>query len=183
MVMENADALIAAPEIVIITAVEEVALQIAVKFGTLLEPAAAVGVTAEAKKLEGNVRVIVLPDEMETEGEKTRVLGTAALPVSRLEEAILKVEKYMLHPDDAEAVSQSLLAKILATATGVSRFVPEVPSPTCRNQLVSSTMSPHAHPDPLASKRPQLLRHCNSHPNTRPPHCLEPHTNATANHT
>ena len=34
------------------------------------------------------------------------------------------------------------------TATGVSRFVPEVPSPTCRNHLVSSTMSPHAHPTP-----------------------------------
>ena len=78
MVMVNADALIAAPEIVIIKAVKEVALQVAVKFGTLLEPAAAVGVTAEAKKLEGNVRVMVLPDEMETEGEKTRVMGTAA---------------------------------------------------------------------------------------------------------
>ncbi len=34
------------------------------------------------------------------------------------------------------------------TATGVNRFVPEVPSPTCRNHLVSSTMSPHAHPTP-----------------------------------
>jgi hypothetical protein len=93
MVMVNADALMAAPEIVITTAVEKVALQVAVKFGTLLEPAAAVGVTAEAKKLEGNVRVIVLPDEMEAEGEKTRVTGTAALPVTRLEEAIPKEER------------------------------------------------------------------------------------------
>ena len=93
MVMVNAEALIAAPEIVIIKAVREVALQVAVKFGTLLEPAAAVGVTAEAKKLEGNVRVIVLPDEMGTEGEKTRVMGTAALPVTRFEEAIPKKER------------------------------------------------------------------------------------------
>ena len=93
MVMVNADALIAAPEIVIITAVEEVALQIADKFGTLLEPAAAVGATAEAKKLEGNVRVIELPEEMGTEGEKTRVMGTAALPVTRFEEAIPKEER------------------------------------------------------------------------------------------
>ena len=68
MVMVNADALMAAPEIVIITAVEEVALQVAVKLVTLLEPAAAVGVTDEAKKLEGNLRVIVLPDKMGTEG-------------------------------------------------------------------------------------------------------------------
>ena len=93
MVMVNADALMAAPEIVIIKAVEEVALQVAVKFGTLLEPAAAVGVTPEAKKLEGNVRVIVLPDDMETEGEKTRVMGTSALPVIRSEEAIPKEER------------------------------------------------------------------------------------------
>ena len=70
------------------------------------------------------------------------------------------------------------------TATGVSRFV-VFPSPTCRNQLVSNTMSPHAQSttNPLASKRPQLLGHLHCNPNTRPPHCLEQHTNATANHT
>jgi len=147
MVMVNTDALMAAPEIVIITAVEEVALQVAVKFETLLEPAAAVGMTAEAKKLEGNVRVIVLPDEMEAEGEKTRVMGTSALPVTRLEEAIPKVEKYVLHPDNAEAVPQSLLAKVLTTETGVSRLV-QVPSPTCKNHFVSRTISHHAHPTP-----------------------------------
>ncbi len=147
MVMVNADALIAAPEIVIIKAVKEVALQVAVKFGTLLEPAAAVGVTAEAKKLEGNVRVIVLPDEMEAEGEKASVMGTTALPAVRSEEEIPKVERYMLHPENAEAVSQSLLAKILATETGVSRLV-VVPSPTCRNHPVSRTISPQPHPTP-----------------------------------
>jgi hypothetical protein len=53
MVMVNADALMAAPEIVIMTAVEEVVLQVAVKPALLLEPAAAVGVRNGAKKLEG----------------------------------------------------------------------------------------------------------------------------------
>ena len=53
MVIVNADALMAAPEIVIMTAVEEVMLQVAVKPALLLEPAAAVGVRDGAKKLEG----------------------------------------------------------------------------------------------------------------------------------
>jgi hypothetical protein len=51
MVMVNADALMAAPEIVIMTAVEEVVLQVAVKPALLLEPAAAVGVREGTKKL------------------------------------------------------------------------------------------------------------------------------------
>jgi len=34
------------------------------------------------------------------------------------------------------------------TATGVSRLVPEVPSPTCRHHLLSSTIFAHAHPTP-----------------------------------
>ena len=95
MVTVNADALMAAPDIVIMTAVEEVALQVAVKFGTLLEPAAAVGVTADAKKLEGNVRVTMLPDEIGTEGMNTRVMGTNALPATRSEKEIPKVDKKM----------------------------------------------------------------------------------------
>jgi hypothetical protein len=53
MVMVNANALMAAPEIVIMTAVEEVVLQVAVKPALLLEPAAAVGVRDGTKKLEG----------------------------------------------------------------------------------------------------------------------------------
>ena len=110
MVMVNADALMAAPEIVIITAVEEVALQVAAKFGTLLEPAAAVGVTAGAKKLTGNVRVIVLPDEMGTGGVKTRVMVTSALPATRSEEKMPKVENNMLN-----TVPQRLQAEMLAT--------------------------------------------------------------------
>ena len=52
-VMVNAEALMVAPEIVIMTAVEEVVLQVAVKPAILLEPAAAVGVREGTKKLEG----------------------------------------------------------------------------------------------------------------------------------
>ena len=37
--------------------------------------------------------------------------------------------------------SQSFLAEILETSRGEFRFVPEVPSPTCRNHLVSRTIS------------------------------------------
>ena len=103
-VIVNADALMAAPEIVIMVAVDEVALQVAAKFETLLEPAAAVGVTAEAKKLEGNVRVIVLPDGMVTEGVNTRVTGTDDLPETRSEEAMPKVERDMLHVADVHQI-------------------------------------------------------------------------------
>ena len=108
-VMVNADALMAAPEIVIMLAVEDVALQVAAKFETLLKPAATVGVTFGAKKLEGNVRVMVLPDEMGREGVKTRVMGTDAFPVTRSEMATLKFESDMLH---AKEVAQRLQATI-----------------------------------------------------------------------
>ena len=53
MVMVNTDELMAAPEIVIMTAVEDVVLQVAVRSALLLEPAAAVGVKDGTKKLEG----------------------------------------------------------------------------------------------------------------------------------
>ncbi len=53
MVMVNAVALMSPPDIVIMTAVEEVELQFAVKPVILLEPAAAVGMRDRAKKLEG----------------------------------------------------------------------------------------------------------------------------------
>ena len=53
MVIVNADALMEAPEIVITTAVEEVALHVAARPETLLAPAATVGVMEGAKKFEG----------------------------------------------------------------------------------------------------------------------------------
>ena len=51
MVMVNADALMAAPDIVNMTEDEVVELQVADKRATLLEPTAAEGVTEEARKL------------------------------------------------------------------------------------------------------------------------------------
>jgi hypothetical protein len=53
IVIVKADALMAAPEVVITKAVEEVALQVAARPKTLLAPAAVVGVMEEAKKSEG----------------------------------------------------------------------------------------------------------------------------------
>jgi len=53
MVIENTDALMEAPEIVITTVVEEVALHAAARPETLLAPVATVGVMEEAKKFEG----------------------------------------------------------------------------------------------------------------------------------
>ena len=53
IVIVNADALMAAPEVVMTKAVEEVALQVAARPETLLVPAAAEGVIEEAKKSEG----------------------------------------------------------------------------------------------------------------------------------
>jgi hypothetical protein len=52
-VIVNADTLMEVPEIVITTAVEEVALHVAARPETLLAPAATVGVIEEAKKFEG----------------------------------------------------------------------------------------------------------------------------------
>ena len=57
----TADAEIAAPAVVITTEVFVVALHVAVSPGTLLLPAATVGVTFGAKKPEGYVSVMVPP--------------------------------------------------------------------------------------------------------------------------
>ena len=61
MVTKNTDAEIAAPAVVITTEVFVVALHVAVSPGTLLLPAATVGVTFGAKKPEGYVSVMVPP--------------------------------------------------------------------------------------------------------------------------
>ena len=53
IVIVKTDALMAAPEVVITKAVEEVALQVPAKPETLLAPAATMGVMEEAKKLKG----------------------------------------------------------------------------------------------------------------------------------
>ena len=53
IVIANADALMEAPEVVMTTAVVEVALHVAARPETLLPPNATVGVIEEAKKFEG----------------------------------------------------------------------------------------------------------------------------------
>ena len=53
VIVNTDDGLMAAPEIVMIKAVMEVALHTAARPVTLLAPAATVGVTVEAKKLAG----------------------------------------------------------------------------------------------------------------------------------
>ena len=61
MVIVNEDALIAAPEVVITTAVADVALHVAIKPATLLAPEATEGTEEDAKKLAGYDRVKELP--------------------------------------------------------------------------------------------------------------------------
>jgi hypothetical protein len=152
-VMVNADALMATPDVVIMTAVEEVALQVAVKPAILLKPDATVGVRDGTKKLEGYVRVKALPDEMKAEGVKTRVTCTDALPESRSSGAMPKEDRVR----STQRSDQSSRAEPLATKMGEGRLVPEVPSPTCRKHIVSTTSSPRAHTTPSQpSKRKSI---------------------------
>jgi len=100
------------------------------------------------------VRVMVLPDKMGAEGVKVRVTGTDALPEIRSSEAMPKEERVRVK----QGSNQSLRAETLATETGVSRLVTEVPSPTCTKHLMSAqTTSPRAHKTPSqVSKRNYL---------------------------
>ncbi len=126
------------------------------------------------------MRVMALPDKMGTKGVKARVTGTDALPETRSSEAMPKEERVRLKQ---RSIPQSFRAETLATETGVSRLVPEVPSPTCTKHPVSDKehLLAQTH-NPLASKQAQLLGHSDSNPNTRPPHCLEQRKNDTVNH-
>jgi hypothetical protein len=93
MVMVTAtNALMTAPEVVITTAVAEVAPHVAVNPATLLAPEPTVGTTADAKKLGGYERIKAVPEVTSPEGEKTTVAGTDNLPETRLESAMLKLD-------------------------------------------------------------------------------------------
>ena len=65
VIVTVADGGMAAPDVVITTAVAEVAPHFAVKPATLLAPEATVGVTDEANQLEGCTSVKMLPDRIE----------------------------------------------------------------------------------------------------------------------
>jgi hypothetical protein len=73
IVKENAEVLMTAPEVVITNDVAVVALQFAWRSGILLPPSATVGVTDDAKKLAGYMRVMVPPEGMGVVGVKDRV--------------------------------------------------------------------------------------------------------------
>ena len=91
IVTVKADAGMTAPDVVIVTAVAEVAPHVAVKPATLLAPKATEGTTEDAKKLEGYNNVKALPDRMECERVKPRVIETDDLPGTLSEEEIMKV--------------------------------------------------------------------------------------------
>ncbi len=80
IVTVNADAGMAAPDVVSVTAVAEVAPHVAVKPTTLLAPDATEGTTEDAKKLEGYNKVKALPERTECEGVKPRMIETDDLP-------------------------------------------------------------------------------------------------------
>ncbi len=92
----TADAAMAAPEVVITTAVLEVAPHVAVKPATLLAPKPTVGTTEDAKKFVGYERVKVLPDATRPVGENTSVTATDSLPAILPEAAIPNVDTGIL---------------------------------------------------------------------------------------
>ena len=92
VIVTTAAALITAPEVVIATAVADVAPHVAVKPATLLAPEATVGTTEDAKKLEGYERDKTLPGNRRREGKKPRVRGTDDMPETRSETAMLNIE-------------------------------------------------------------------------------------------
>jgi hypothetical protein len=109
VMVTTAAELIEAPEVVITTAVADVAPHVAVKPATLLAPEATVGTTDDAKKLAGYERVKALPIGRREEEEKTRVRGTDDLPENRSEDAMPNIDTVMLKqkwPHINEAVKE-----------------------------------------------------------------------------
>ena len=79
---------IAAPDVCKTIEDAEVALHVIARFGMLLANASTVGVTSEAKKAEGKLRVIESPDGMYAVGVKASVTETKFLKVMRSDDAI-----------------------------------------------------------------------------------------------
>jgi hypothetical protein len=141
IVMVNAEAGMAAPDVVITTAVAEVAPHVAVKAVTLLAPRATEGTTEDAKKLEGYERVRVLPELIDADGENTRVTETDDFSATRSIEEMTKDEKEML--PQIFFSSQREAAPLLkpTTPTGVFRLI-VVPSPTCNKNTSEARNTP-----------------------------------------
>jgi hypothetical protein len=125
MVILNAnDELMEVPEIVKTKAVLEVVLQTAERPVTLLAPAATVGMTEGAKKLEGYVRVIVPPEGMAVYGVKAREMGTEDFPTTRSEAAMVNeteetAGEKMLPDDKAFDTEHMFVRNLIATEPAV----------------------------------------------------------------
>ena len=126
MVMVKAAAGMMAPEVVILTAVADVAPHVAVKPATLLAPDATEGITEDAKKLEGYRRVKALPERMGNEAEKTIVTETDDFPFNRSDEEMPNEIREI----PVQTKSQIYSAVKEAKETGISRLV-VLPSPIC----------------------------------------------------
>jgi hypothetical protein len=177
----TADAAMAAPEVVMTTAVLEVAPHVAVKPATLLAPEPTVGTTEDAKKFAGYERVKMLPDATRPEGENTSVTGTDTLPDVLPEAAIPNVDKDIL--------KQSTLSQRTAAVkedqanTGVLRFV-IVPSPTCaktKHSRQTQTRLPRNTQQPPQNPQQASLGRIRCIPSTKPRRCSTTHRNASTN--
>ena len=126
IVTVNADAVMTAPDVVILTAVAEVAPHAAVKPATLLAPEANEG-TEDAKKLEGYERVKVPPERIGNDGVKPRVTEIDDLPDTLSEEEMPRVKEEI---SIQKCKFQRDFSVDDKTETGVYRCV-VLPSPTC----------------------------------------------------
>ena len=82
------------PNVVITTEEEEVKLQFACKFATLLKLAASEGMTDMAKKFEGYERVMKSSELMGPDRVKMIVIETFVFPDMRSAESMVKAEKF-----------------------------------------------------------------------------------------
>ena len=89
VVTVNADKPIAAPDVCMTIDEAVVGLHTATRLGMLLAPASTVGVTSEAKKAEGKLRVIESPEGISAVGVKANVTETDIRPAMRSDDAIL----------------------------------------------------------------------------------------------
>jgi hypothetical protein len=183
-VMVNAEAGMTAPDVVITTAVAEVAPHDAVKAVTLLAPRATEGTTEDAKKLKGYERVKVLPEKTDADGENTRVTETGDFSATRSIEEMTKDEKEM--PEQGVIFNFTIQRDWAVNEeadTGVNRFN-VVPSPTCtkNNSSPRNTSPPATNISQSKTKQTQAsLGHCRCIPSMKLCRRSIPNNNDAAN--
>ena len=104
IVTTNADAGMAAPDVVMTTAVALVALHVPFNPATLPLPAATVGVRDGAKKPEGKLSVMLPPGSTRIPGVKLKVTGTAFFPTLRSDKEMVKA---LIEEREGEQVNPS----------------------------------------------------------------------------